>query len=105
MTDTSVTLRRRSRARIATWSSMLRASRSILWTTTASTSPSSAIRASISFSWGRSAAPGRLAAVHVLVDQVPALVPDVTDAGLALGRDGEAFLAFAVLGLLLGGDP
>ncbi len=90
---------------MATWSSMLRARRSILWTTTASTSPSSAIRASISWSWRPVGAPGRLAAVGVLVDQVPALVPDVADAGLALGGDGEPLLAVAVLGLLLGRDP
>ena len=50
-------------------------------------------------------ASGRLAAVDVLVDQVPALVPDVADAGLALGGDGEAFLAVAVLGLLAGSRP
>jgi len=48
---------------------------------------------------------GGLAAVGVLVDEVPALVPDVADAGLALGGDGEALLALAMLGLLAGGDP
>ncbi len=48
--------------------------------------------------------PGGLAPVGVLVDEVPAFVADVADAGLALGGDGEAFLAFAVLGLLSGGD-
>ena len=40
---------------MATWSSMLRASRSTLWTTTASTSPVSAIRESMARSRGRSA--------------------------------------------------
>ena len=49
-------------------------------------------------------APGRLAPVGVLVDEVPAFVSDMTDAGLALGGDGEAFLTFAVLGLFAGGD-
>ncbi|MDA8311747.1 MAG: hypothetical protein M0Z46_14275 [Actinomycetota bacterium] len=55
VTETSAMLRRRSSARMATWSSMFRASRSILCTTTASTSRSSAMRASISFNAGRSA--------------------------------------------------
>jgi hypothetical protein len=48
---------------------------------------------------------GGLAPVGVFVDQIPALVADVADAGLALGRDGETFLPFAVLGLLASGDP
>ena len=47
---------------------------------------------------------GGLAAVGELVSQIPALVADVADAGLALGGDGEAFLAFAVLGLFASGD-
>ena len=42
---------------------------------------------------------GRLAPVGALVDQIPAMVVDVADAGLALGGDGEALLALAVLGL------
>jgi hypothetical protein len=48
--------------------------------------------------------PCRLAPVGVLVDQVPAVVPYVADTGFALGGDGEAFLAFAVLGLVAGGN-
>jgi len=48
---------------------------------------------------------GGLAAIGVLVDQVPAGVADVAGAGLALGGDGEALLALALLGLLTGGDP
>ena len=38
VTETSATPRRRKSARMATWSSMFRARRSILWTTTTSTS-------------------------------------------------------------------
>ncbi|MDA8279261.1 MAG: hypothetical protein M0Z63_02360 [Actinomycetota bacterium] len=55
VTDTSATPRRRSSARMATWSSMFRARRSILCTTTASTSRVSAMRASMAFKAGRSA--------------------------------------------------
>ncbi|MDA8039938.1 MAG: hypothetical protein M0Z69_12455 [Actinomycetota bacterium] len=47
----------------------------------------------------------RLAPVGVLVDEAPALVADVADASLALGRDREALLAEAVLGLLPRRDP
>lgn len=43
--------------------------------------------------------PGGLAAIGVLVDQVPALVADVADAGFALGGDGEAPAADRVLHL------
>ena len=105
VTETSVTLRRRSRARMATWSSMLRARRSILWTTTASMSPSSAMRASISCSWGRSAVRADSPRSTYSSTSSQPFVADVADAGLALGGDGEAFLALAVLGLLVGGDP
>ncbi|MDA8276091.1 MAG: hypothetical protein M0029_12040 [Actinomycetota bacterium] len=48
---------------------------------------------------------GGLAAVGVLVDEVPLAVADVADTSLALGGDGEAFLAFAMLGLLASRDP
>ncbi|MDA8297664.1 MAG: hypothetical protein M0004_13955 [Actinomycetota bacterium] len=47
----------------------------------------------------------RLALVHVLVDQLPALVADAPHAGLALRGDGEALLGQVLLGLLLGRDP
>jgi hypothetical protein len=43
---------------------------------------------------------GRLAAVGVFIDQLPALVANVADAGLALGGDRES-----LVGLFLGGDP
>ena len=49
--------------------------------------------------------PGRLALVHVLVHQLPALVADAAHARLALGGDGEPLLGQVLLGLLLGRDP
>jgi hypothetical protein len=54
VTETSCTPACLSAALIATWSSMERANRSILWTTTAPIPPS-ATRRSIDFSMGRSA--------------------------------------------------
>jgi hypothetical protein len=50
-------------------------------------------------------AAGRLAPVDVLVGELPSGVSDVAAAGLALGRDGAAFIPFAFLGLLAGGHP
>ncbi len=49
--------------------------------------------------------PGRLALVHVLVHELPALVADAAHARLALGGDREAVLGQVLLGLLLGRDP
>ncbi|HEY8755648.1 MAG TPA: hypothetical protein VIN65_04770 [Candidatus Dormibacteraeota bacterium] len=49
-------------------------------------------------------AAGGLAAVGVLVDQLPTLLADVAQAGLPLCRDGEALLGQVALGLLGGGD-
>ncbi|MDA8297987.1 MAG: hypothetical protein M0004_15670 [Actinomycetota bacterium] len=49
--------------------------------------------------------PGRLALVHVLVGELPALVADAPHTGLALGGDGEPLFGQVLLGLLLGRDP
>lgn len=48
---------------------------------------------------------GTFAAVGVLVGDAPAGIGDAPGARLPLGGDGEAFGAFAFLGLLSGGDP
>ena len=53
---------------------------------------------------GTVSAAGGLAAVGVLVGQLPALLADVAQAGLPLGRDGEALLGEVALGLLDGRD-
>ncbi len=49
--------------------------------------------------------PGRLALVHVLVDELSAFVADAPDARLALGGDGEPLFGEVLLGLVLGRDP
>jgi hypothetical protein len=48
---------------------------------------------------------GRLTPVDVLVGERPAGVADVTGAGFTLGRDRQALLPLALLGLLAGGHP
>ena len=48
---------------------------------------------------------GRLASVHVLLDQDTAELPDFVQAGFALGRDRVALQLTAHLGLLLSTDP
>src|SRR5207344_963575 len=90
-------------ALMATWSSMERARRSILWTTTAPIPPS-AMRRSMAFSMGRSAVRADSPAwVNSPASPIP--FGDMAKARFPLGRDRVA-LAGLVLGcLLLGGDP
>ena len=104
VTETSCTPAWRSAALMATWSSIERARRSILWTTTAPMPPLGH-PAEHGLQHRSVGGAGGLAGVGELVGEVPSALGDVAKARLPLGGDRVPLAGLVLCGLLLGRDP